>query len=661
MAQEIEVKVKVVTGDAEKSFNSLTNSIKNLDKEATDLDATFEEIYGDLKPLTARMGEAEDRLYELAKAGKQNTREYKDLLKAVGEYKRVQQQTDLIVDAAAERMSTKLSGALNLAAGGFALVQGSMGLMGAESEEVQAAMLKVQSAMAISQGVESINQGTKSVSALATTVKSYAIVQRLITAGQWLWNAAMAANPIGLLVAGIAGLIAGGVALTNYFKNSSLETKKNTKEVEENKRGLENQSKATDKASKSLNTNTEYQLAMAKASGASSKAIRELELKLIDEKIAFANSSREIAKNTYHKNLNALASLKSSDADKEQIKAQEETTRKSLEEFGKQTKNLNDANAEKGNIIRRQNVEVQQSQTTHNKEILDKNISDANDSAKKLREEAKKNLEDAETERQEILSKQGEFARNKYEESEKLIKDARKANEDALKTENEIKVEKENSDFELKKQDLISKGLSIEEIEIEHKRKLEELNLQYYASESDKGVKSTADAKAQADAKMKIAELEAKQKDELVKSTADSMDAVADIVGKNTVAGKSLAVASALINTYQGISAGVKLGYPQAIPAVLMASLTGFKAVKSIMSVKVPTKSGGGGGGGNVPSAISLPTAMPVNPQVVGDSGVNQLASTLGSQAPVKAYVVSTEMTNQQAYDRNITDTATLG
>lgn len=169
-----------------------------------------------------------------------------------------------------------------------------------------------------------------------------------------------------------------------------------------------------------------------------------------------------------------------------------------------------------------------------------------------------------------------------------------------------------------------------------------------------------SDAKAQADAKMKIAELEAKQKDDLVKSTADSMDAVADIVGKNTVAGKSLAVASALINTYQGISAGVKLGYPQAIPAVLMASLTGFKAVKSIMSVKVPTKSGGGGGGGNVSSAISLPTAMPINPQVVGDSGVNQLAKSL-SQTPLKTYVVAKDVTTQQSLDRNITDTATLG
>ncbi|GHS91836.1 hypothetical protein AGMMS49957_18660 [Synergistales bacterium] len=30
------------------------------------------------------------------------------------------------------------------------------------------------------------------------------------TAAQWLWNAAMNANPIGLIIAGIAGLVAAG-------------------------------------------------------------------------------------------------------------------------------------------------------------------------------------------------------------------------------------------------------------------------------------------------------------------------------------------------------------------------------------------------------------------------------------------------------------------
>jgi len=56
-----------------------------------------------------------------------------------------------------------------------------------------------------------------SISMLSGVIKS-------VTAIQWLWNAAMTANPIGLIIAGIAALIAAGIALwknwdkiTNFF------------------------------------------------------------------------------------------------------------------------------------------------------------------------------------------------------------------------------------------------------------------------------------------------------------------------------------------------------------------------------------------------------------------------------------------------------------
>ncbi len=65
---------------------------------------------------------------------------------------------------------------------------------------------------------------------------------------------------------------------------------------------------------------------------------------------------------------------------------------------------------------------------------------------------------------------------------------------------------------------------------------------------------------------------------------------------------------------------------------------------------------GGGNNGGQAPSAPSAPTF-----NVVGTSGQNQIAQSLGSQAPVKAYVVSGDVTTAQSLDRNIVKTATLG
>jgi hypothetical protein len=65
---------------------------------------------------------------------------------------------------------------------------------------------------------------------------------------------------------------------------------------------------------------------------------------------------------------------------------------------------------------------------------------------------------------------------------------------------------------------------------------------------------------------------------------------------------------------------------------------------------------GGGNNGGQAPAAPAAPTF-----NVVGTSGQNQIAQSLGSQAPVKAYVVSNDVTTAQSLDRNIVNTATLG
>ena len=105
------------------------------------------------------------------------------------------------------------------------------------------------------------------------------------------------------------------------------------------------------------------------------------------------------------------------------------------------------------------------------------------------------------------------------------------------------------------------------------------------------------------------------------------------------------------------------MGYPAAIPAVIQASVTGFKAVKDILKTE-PQKGGGistsvstggiGGGGASAPSSA---------PQfnLVGNTGINQIASTLGKeQPPIQAFVVGNKVTSQQALDRNIVDNASL-
>jgi len=77
------------------------------------------------------------------------------------------------------------------------------------------------------------------------------------------------------------------------------------------------------------------------------------------------------------------------------------------------------------------------------------------------------------------------------------------------------------------------------------------------------------------------------------------------------------------------------------------------KALKTLGGGSVPSAPNTSGGGGGAAGGV-----MSANFNVVGNSGVNQLASL--QQQPVQAYVVSGQITSQQSLDRNRKENATL-
>ena len=76
------------------------------------------------------------------------------------------------------------------------------------------------------------------------------------------------------------------------------------------------------------------------------------------------------------------------------------------------------------------------------------------------------------------------------------------------------------------------------------------------------------------------------------------------------------------------------------------------------METSVPGGGGGVGGGGSLPSA-----GRTFDFNLAGSTGQNQLAQTIGGQVqqPIKAYVVSSEITNQQQFDNQIQGEVTIG
>jgi hypothetical protein len=166
----------------------------------------------------------------------------------------------------------------------------------------------------------------------------------------------------------------------------------------------------------------------------------------------------------------------------------------------------------------------------------------------------------------------------------------------------------------------------------------------------------------QTDARIKIAELEALSKRELLDQTANGLMAFSNLAGKETGEGKGLAVASTLISTY---SAAQKAYESQFLPiptvnsplrgalAAATAVASGLGNVKEILKVKTPNDKSQGG-----KTTIQAPDF-----NVVGASQTSQLAQTVATQQakPVKAFVVGKDISTQQELDRNITNTASFG
>jgi hypothetical protein len=262
-------------------------------------------------------------------------------------------------------------------------------------------------------------------------------------------------------------------------------------------------------------------------------------------------------------------------------------------------------------------------------------------------------------------------------EEKKAVEDHNKAIADLNKRYDDEKanrladtaVKKENLDYERKVLEIenlakteLEKQTLIEKLDGEHKVRLAD------ATKLDND-KILANEKANSEAKILLAQKEAEAKQALFAKTSDTLSKGADLLGKNTAAGKSMAVASALINTYQGITAELatktvtpfEIGLKVANVAVIAA--TGFKAVKNILAVKTPGGGGGGGAAGGSMGSISAPASAQPSINVVGASKTNAIAETIAQQGqqPIKAYVVANDVTTQQGLDRNIVSSASIG
>jgi chromosome segregation ATPase len=149
---------------------------------------------------------------------------------------------------------------------------------------------------------------------------------------------------------------------------------------------------------------------------------------------------------------------------------------------------------------------------------------------------------------------------------------------------------------------------------------------------------------------------------------SDGIGAVASLVGENTAAGKALAVAQAAIDTYAGANKALA-AYPPPFGAIAAGTVivAGLLNVKKILSTQLP-KIPGAKNSPSIAGSVATPTVPSIAsfqaPQITTTGGSNpttQLAQTISNaNKPIQAYVVSGQVSTQQALDRRVNRAATL-
>ncbi len=606
--------------EAAKDFENFAKATNIANDSVEGLNKTFEEVYGELQPLTTRMGEAEDRLYELALAGDTTSKEYQELLTKVGDYRKVQIQTDLAVDSAATTLGQKLGGALTGATGGFAAVQGVMGLVGGESEQLEKALLKVQSALAIQQGVQGIREAIPAFKQLGTSAMK---ALKGIKTG-------IAATGVGLLVVAVGAIVAYWDDITELLgvNNQSLE-----EQLELEKQIADEKAKQKSEMEEIIKNNNTY-------------IERQIEIVKTEEEIKDLAIDRE-------KNEDAIF--------EKQLKINKLKQQQYFVERG----------SLEGLLSKQEQVALELEYQILLKEEQRLKDQKAFDDAKKAEEAAaerrnkKKTDDDAEIERLKEKNRLRQEAIDQEIDEEIALQQTldaiQRENEDRFRTEQENELLLVEEKYDTLQAMAFGNAEALEQIEIARLNELNDIKQKFADEEVKIEKKKTEEIK-------EVEEATQEQKIAAVKNTLSTISNLAELFAgesereqkKAFKIQKAANIAQATIDTYaSAVSSYNSLAGIPVVGPVLGGAAAAAAVTAGLLNIKSISQQEFGGGVGDtpaVPSDVGGGGAPSFN--VVGDSGVNQLAQL--QQQPTQAFVVSGEVTTAQALDRNRVQNATL-
>ena len=618
---------------ASQQLESLKTAYKDLNKVATDVGATFEEVYGDLQPLTSRMGEAEDRLYELTSAGKTNSKEYKDLLGVVAQYKRTMMETDMVVDAASTTMSSKLGGAVTGVASAFSAAEGAMALVGVESEDLQATMVKLQAVMALSEGLN----GIKESRAAFTMLKTVAVD-------------ALKGIKTGLLTTGIGALVVALGLIVAYWDD----IKAAVSGVSEEQKKLNTDSQANLDVQKAKLTAIDSQENILKLQGKSEREILNIKIAQTNEVI---NATKQQLKNSEN---TALAQIEASKRNKEILSGMLQFISTPISAILRTVDGVGKAFGKDFGLNDKLYGSI--SGFVFDPEKTKKEIA-------AVKEETEKGLKELENTKAGFVLAVKAIDKTASETAATNGKTTAETEEEREKKEREAKL-KALEDF-ANDTEAIAKKRREKELEAQQKAAADELQIQ-----SDKLIAQAELDQKNAEDKKAFDASELERKKNLQVALHDTVRTGLATIGNLAVefAGKSEAqqkkafeiqkaanIAGAVIDSIRATMGAFKsgnaiggpiLGFAQAGIAAAGGAIMIRQLQQSTFTGKGSTSAPTGGGGGNDNQVVTP------NFNIIGNQNQTQLAQL--NQAPIKAYVVGSDVTTQQMLDKKKIQNATI-
>lgn len=654
-----------LNSNAASEINNITTSIEGADKATQSLKSQLRQAQSDVAELSDKFGATSKEAIEAAKrAG-----ELKD---AIGDAKSL---TDAFNPDA---KFSALSGSLAGVASGFSAVEGGLALTGVESEKLQETMVRLQAAMALSQGLQGLGESIDSFKQMGAVAKNALSGIRT----------GIAATGIGVLLIALGAVVAYWDDIKSAVNGVSSEQEKLNELAQTN---LDAEQSKLDTIGSQDN--------VLKLQGKSEKDILKLKIAQTDQVIKATEN--QIVQN----DITAKAQIEAAERNKTILKGildflsiPFQTVLKTIDSIGAAVGE--DFGLSKGFS-----------------KLLDKGASLVFDpvaeraAAEATRKESLKSIEKLKNDKAGLqLSLQGidkqaatESANRKKEANQKeeeLEKERLDALERIRQGEIDTQAERRAEEiYQVQQQykQLIAEaekfGQDTTALKDAQRTKEKELADKFAAEDAEKKLaedeKAKADAqkklddeKAIADEKIRIAQAEAEQKAAIqqqgLDTAAQGIGLIKGLFEKSKGVQKAAIIAESAIgigkmliaNNLANIGA---LATPQAIatagaaavPAIAFNNIsTGIGIAANIAATAKALQAVGGGGAasGGGSSVGGSPTPPPA-PQfnVVGNTGVNQLAQTLGNQQPVQAFVVANQVTTQQALDRNILNNASIG